>query len=247
TPMMIYPAVHYTMGGIWVDYNLQTTVPGCFCIGEANFSDHGANRLGASALMQGLADGYFVLPYTIGDYLSDDIRTGKIDTKHKAFEEAEQQTKERLNKLLQVKGDKSVDEFHKRLGKIMWDKCGMARNEKGLKEAIAELAEIKEQFWKEVKVPGKLEEKNQELEKAARVADFIELGQLFARDALERKESCGGHFREEYQTEEGEALRDDENFTFVSAWQYHDDPEKAKLHKENLEYEFIEVKTRSYK
>lgn len=247
TPMKIYPAVHYTMGGVWVDYNLMTTIPGCYAIGEANFSDHGANRLGASALMQGLADGYFVLPYTIGDYLADDIRTGAIPTDSKEFEEAEKSVQEQMDFFINNKGKHSVDYFHKRLGKVMWNKVGMARNEKGLKEAIEEIKEIREQFWKEVSVPGNANGINQELEKAARVADFLELGELFARDALERKESCGGHFREEHKTEEGEAMRDDKNFTYVAAWEYTGEPSKAKLHKEDLKYENIELKTRSYK
>ena len=214
TPMMIYPAVHYTMGGIWVDYNLQTTVPGLFAIGEANFSDHGANRLGASALMQGLADGYFVLPYTIGNYLSDDIRTGPISTDSKEFEEAEANVKKQVNHFIQNNGSKSVDYFHKKLGKIMWNKCGMARNEKDLKDAIREISELRNEFWKEVKVPGESNEFNEELAKAGRVADFLELGELFAKDALVREESAGGHFREEYQTKEGEAQRRKE-FQFV--------------------------------
>ncbi len=247
TPMMIYPAVHYTMGGLWVDYNLQTTIPGCYSAGEANFSDHGANRLGASALMQGLADGYFVLPYTIGDYLSDDIRTGAIPTDSKEFEEAEQQVRERMEKLTGGSGIHSVDYYHKKLGKIMWNKCGMARNEKELKEAIKEISELRKDFWENVKVPGSIDSKNQELEKAGRVADFLELGELFAKDALHRNESCGGHFREEYQTEEGEALRDDENFKYVAAWEYKGEPKDAELHKEDLVYENIELKTRSYK
>lgn len=247
TPMKIYPAVHYTMGGVWVDYNLMTTIPGCYAIGEANFSDHGANRLGASALMQGLADGYFVLPYTIGDYLADDIRTGAIPTDSKEFDEAEKGVREQVEFFINNKGKHSVDYFHKRLGKVMWNKVGMARNEKGLKEAIEEIKEIREQFWKEVSVPGSADGINQELEKAGRVADFLELGELFARDALERKESCGGHFREEYKTEEGEAMRDDKNFTYVAAWEYTGEPSKAKLHKEDLKYENIELKTRSYK
>ncbi len=247
TPMMIYPAVHYTMGGLWVDYNLMTSIPGCYAAGEANFSDHGANRLGASALMQGLADGYFVLPYTIGDYLSDDIRTGPISTETQEFEEAEKNVKERIEKLLSAKGQHSVDYYHKKLGKIMWNKCGMARNAKELQEAMDEIAELRQDFWENVKVTGSADAKNQELEKAGRVADFLELGELFAKDAFERNESCGGHFREEYQTPEGEALRDDKNYTFVSAWEYMGDPRKAKLHKEKLNYENIEVKTRSYK
>ncbi len=247
TPMMIYPAVHYTMGGIWVDYNLQTTIPGCYAAGEANFSDHGANRLGASALMQGLADGYFVLPYTIGDYLANDIRTGAISTDLPEFEAAEKNVRGQLEKLINNNGTKSVDHFHKRLGKIMWNKVGMARNEKGLTEAISEIKTLREEFYKEVRVPGEMNEMNPELEKAMRVADFLELGELFAKDALHRNESCGGHFREEYQTEEGEALRDDENFMYVAAWEYKGEPSDAVLHKEHLEYENIEVKTRSYK
>ncbi|MFD1094367.1 fumarate reductase/succinate dehydrogenase flavoprotein subunit [Salegentibacter chungangensis] len=247
TPMMIYPAVHYTMGGLWVDYNLQTTIPGCYATGEANFSDHGANRLGASALMQGLADGYFVLPYTIGDYLSDDIRTGKISTETAEFEAAEKEVKDRINNLMNANGTESVDSYHKKLGKIMWDKCGMARNAQGLKEAVAEIAELREDFWKNVKVPGSANSKNAELEKAGRVADFLELGELFAKDALHREESCGGHFREEYQTEDGEALRDDENFKYVAAWEYTGKPGEAVLHKEDLVFKNIELKTRSYK
>ena len=247
TPMMIYPAVHYTMGGVWVDYNLMTSIPGCYAIGEANFSDHGANRLGASALMQGLADGYFVLPYTIGDYLSDDIRTGPIDTKLPEFEKAEASVKVQLEAFINNNGSQSVDYYHRKLGKIMWDKCGMSRNEKGLKDAIKEIKELREDFYKNVNVPGRSDEFNEQLAKAGRVADFLELGELFAKDALERSESCGGHFREESQTPEGEALRDDENFTFVSAWEFKGAPSKAKLHKEELKYEEIEVKTRSYK
>ena len=246
-PMMIYPAVHYTMGGIWVDYNLMTTVPGLYAIGEANFSDHGSNRLGASALMQGLADGYFVLPYTIGDYLSDDIRTGPISTDSTEFEEAEKNVKELLKKLVENKGKHSVDYYHKKLGNIMWDKCGMSRNETGLNEAISEIKELRADFWKNVMVPGGLNELNKELEKAGRVADFLELGELFAKDALTRNESCGGHFREEYATKEGEAKRDDKKFNFVSAWEYKGEPSEAKLHKEKLEFENIEVKERSYK
>ncbi|MEM8509119.1 MAG: fumarate reductase/succinate dehydrogenase flavoprotein subunit [Bacteroidota bacterium] len=247
TPMMIYPAVHYTMGGLWVDYNLMTTIPGCYAAGEANFSDHGANRLGASALMQGLADGYFVLPYTIGDYLSNDIRTGPISTDSPEFEEAEHNVIERIQKLMSANGIHSVDHYHKRLGKIMWNKCGMARNENDLLEAMKEIAELRKDFWENVKIPGRADAKNQELEKAGRVADFLELGELFAMDALHRNESCGGHFREEYQTEEGEALRDDENFKYVAAWEYTGKPSNSKLHKEDLAYENIELKTRSYK
>ena len=247
TPMMIYPAVHYTMGGVWVDYNLMTSIPGCYAIGEANFSDHGANRLGASALMQGLADGYFVLPYTIGDYLADDIRTGKIDISHPEFEKAEAAVKAQLESFVNTKGKNTVDYYHRKLGKIMWDKCGMSRNTEGLKEAIADIKALREDFYKNVNVPGTISEFNEQLAKAGRVADFLELGELFAKDALERTESCGGHFREESQTPEGEALRNDKEFTFVSAWEYKGEPSKAKLHKEKLDYEEIEVKTRSYK
>ena len=247
TPMMIYPAVHYTMGGVWVDYNLMTTIPGCYAIGEANFSDHGANRLGASALMQGLADGYFVLPYTIGDYLSDDIRTGTIDTNLPEFEKAEASVKAQMEAFVNNKGTHTVDYYHRKLGKIMWDKCGMSRNTKGLEEAISDIKILRQDFYKNVKVPGTTSEFNTELAKASRVADFLELGELFAKDALERNESCGGHFREESQTPEGEAMRDDKNFTFVSAWGYNGEPSKAKLQKEQLDYEEIEVKTRSYK
>ena len=247
TPMMIYPAVHYTMGGVWVDYNLMTTVPGCFAIGEANFSDHGANRLGASALMQGLADGYFVLPYTIGDYLADDIRTGPITTDGPEFDAAEESVRTQINNFINNKGSKTVDYFHRKLGKIIWDKCGMSRNEKQLKEAIKGVKSLREEFYKDVYVPGTANSFNEPLAKALRVADFLELGELFAKDALERSESCGGHFREESQTPEGEALRDDANFTFVSAWEYKGEPSDAKLHKEVLNYENIELKTRSYK
>jgi len=247
TPMMIYPAVHYTMGGVWVDYNLMTTIPGCFAIGEANFSDHGANRLGASALMQGLADGYFVLPYTIGDYLSDDIRTGPISTESPEFDQAEAEVKAQIDAFVNNKGTKSVDYFHRKLGKIMWNQCGMSRNAVGLQKAIKDIQELREDFYKDVLVPGSANEFNEELAKAGRVADFLELGELFAKDALERTESCGGHFREESQTPEGEALRDDVNFAFVSAWEYTGKPSEAVLHKEELKYENIELKTRSYK
>jgi len=247
TPMMIYPAVHYTMGGVWVDYNLMTTIPGCYCLGEANFSDHGANRLGASALMQGLADGYFVLPYTIGDQLAHDIRTGPISTDLPEFIEAEKSVKDGLSKLINNKGTHSVDYFHKRLGKVMWDKVGMARDEKGLKEAIAEIQQIRTEFWADVRIPGGLNEMNPELEKAGRVADFLELGELFAKDALERNESCGGHFREESKTEDGEALRNDKDFAYVAAWEYTGEPKDAVLHKEELEFKDIELKQRSYK
>ena len=246
-PMKIYPAVHYTMGGVWVDYNLMTSIPGCFAIGEANFSDHGANRLGASALMQGLADGYFVLPYTIGDYLSNEISTGEISTDLPEFEKSEKEILEKLKKLISNKGEKSVDYYHKKLGKIMWNKCGMSRNEKDLKSAIKEIKELREDFHNNVKIPGGLNEFNEQLAKATRVSDFLELGELFAIDALERNESCGGHFREEFQTDDGEAIRDDKKFKFVSAWEYNNDPSKPILHKEDLEYEDIEIKTRSYK
>lgn len=247
TPMKIYPAVHYTMGGIWVDYNLMTTVPGLYACGEANFSDHGANRLGASALMQGLADGYFVLPYTIGEYLADDIRTGKISENHPAFETAEKEVNETIQKLLSINGSQTVDSFHRRLGKIMWDECGMARSEEGLKKAIAQISALREEFWRDVKVTGAANELNTELEKALRVADFLELGELMCLDALTRNESCGGHFREEYQTPDGEALRDDNDFAFVSAWEYTGEPSKAVLHKEDLKFENIKLVQRSYK
>lgn len=245
-PMRIYPAVHYTMGGLWVDYDLMTTVPGLYALGEANFSDHGANRLGASALMQGLADGYFVIPYTIGTYLSQDIRTKPIPTDHEAFVAAEKKVQDTLDKLMNIKGTKSVDHFHKRLGKIMWDKCGMARNEKGLSQAISEIRALREEFWKDVTIPGTQNELNPELEKAMRVADFIELGELMCKDALHRKESCGGHFREEYQTEEGEAKRDDENFTYAAAWEMKSVGE-WELHKEDLNYQVVHPTQRSYK
>ena len=251
TPMMIYPAVHYTMGGIWVDYNLMTTVEGLYATGEANFSDHGANRLGASALMQGLADGYFVLPYTIGDYLSKDIRTGPIPTDTKEFEAVEKDVRDRIHKLMSGSGKHSVDYFHKKLGKIMWNKCGMSRNAKDLQEAITEIAELRKEFWADVKIPGTADGLNQELEKAGRVADFLELGELFAKDALHRNESAGGHYREESVEEsgeqKGEALRDDENFKYVAAWEYKGEPKDAVLHKEELIFENIELKTRSYK
>ncbi|MFN3783625.1 MAG: fumarate reductase/succinate dehydrogenase flavoprotein subunit [Spirosomataceae bacterium] len=245
-PMRIYPAVHYTMGGLWVDYNLMTTVPGLYALGEANFSDHGANRLGASALMQGLADGYFVIPYTIGAYLASEIRVGAISTDHPAFEETENQVRERINKLVSIKGKQSPESFHKRLGLIMWDKCGMARNEEGLKEAIAEIRALREEFWSDVRILGDMDEYNPELDKAGRVADFLELGELMCLDALTRNESCGGHFREEYQTEDGEALRDDENFMFVSAWELKGDGDWA-LNKEPLVYDNIKIAQRSYK
>ena len=251
TPMMIYPAVHYTMGGVWVDYNLMTSVDGLYCIGEANFSDHGANRLGASALMQGLADGYFVLPYTIGDYLSNEIRTGKIPTDTAAFDEAEKEVKDRIDFFINNEGTHSVDYYHKKLGNIMWEKCGMSRNEKGLKEAMVEIKALREDFYKNVSVPGNANELNSELEKAGRVADFLELGELFAKDALDRNESCGGHFREESVEldgeQKGEAKRNDKEFAYVSAWEYKGEPADAVLHKEQLEFNDIELKQRSYK
>ena len=247
TPMMIYPAVHYTMGGTWVDYDLQTTIPGCFSIGESNFSDHGANRLGASALMQGLADGYFVLPYTIGNYLAPDIKTGEISTDLPEFVEAENNVKARIERFMNNKGTHSVDYFHKKLGKIMWDKVGMARNAAGLKEAIAEIQAVREAFYQDLRIPGNVISLNQELDKAGRVADFLELGELFAKDALHRNESCGGHFREEYQTPEGEAQRDDENFAYVAAWEYKGKPSDAILHKEPLVFDNVKLVQRSYK
>lgn len=246
-PMMIYPAIHYTMGGIWVDYNLQTTIPGLYAIGEANFSDHGGNRLGASALMQGLADGYFILPYTIGDYLSHKIQEPKTDINHPAFAEAEKAVKEKINKLLSIKGKRSVDDIHKQLGLVMWDYVGMARNEAGLKKALELIKELKKEFWSNVYVAGENGEFNQELEKALRLADFLEMGELMALDALNRKESCGGHFREEMQTEDGETKRDDENFMYVAAWEYKGDNVAPEMHKEPLNYEFVKPSTRNYK
>lgn len=245
-PMMIYPAVHYTMGGLWVDYNLMTTVPGLYALGEANFSDHGANRLGASALMQGLADGYFVIPYTIGDYLAS-TPPKPVDTNHPEFAKATAEVKARINQLLTINGSKSVDYFHKKLGKIMWNKCGMARTAEGLREAKAEIKQLKKDFWSDVKVLGTNEELNQSLEKAHRVADFIELGELMIDDALNRDESCGGHFREEFQTPEGEALRDDENFAYVAAWKYMGENQEEELHKEDLVFENVKLTQRSYK
>ena len=244
---MIYPAIHYTMGGLWVDYDLQTTIPGLFAIGEANFSDHGGNRLGASALMQGLADGYFILPYTIGGYLAKKIQEPKTDINAPEFDEAEKAVKERIAKLFAIKGKKSPDEIHKELGNIMWEYVGMGRTEEGLKKAIVEIKRLKEEFWKNVYVSGENGEFNQELEKAMRLADFFEIGDLMARDALNRRESCGGHFREEMQTEEGEAKRDDENFMYVSAWEYKGEDKEPELHKEPLVYEGIKVATRNYK
>ncbi len=245
-PMRIYPAVHYTMGGLWVDYELMTSVPGLYSLGEANFSDHGANRLGASALMQGLADGYFVIPYTIGNYLADEIGTGLIPTSHPAFEAAEKAVADRINQLMGIKGKQTVESFHKRLGKIMWEKCGMARNAQGLQEAITEIQQLKKEFWNDVKIPGSIREMNPELDKANRVADFIELGELMCKDALNRNESCGGHFREESQTDEGEAKRDDAHYAYVAAWEYKSDS-NWELHKEMLEFEEVKPTQRSYK
>ena len=247
TPMMIFPAVHYTMGGLWVDYELQTTIPGLFAAGEANFSDHGANRLGASALMQGLSDGYFVLPYTIQNYLADQINVPFISTDQPAFDTAEKEVKEQLQKLLAIKGNKTVDTFHRKLGHIMWDNVGMGRNKEGLQKAIEMIRKLRDEFWKDVKIPGDLSGKNAELEKAWRLADYLEMGELMARDALERNESCGGHFREEYQTPEGEALRDDQNFTNVFVWEWKGTDAVPEKNIEPLNYEFIEVKTRNYK
>ena len=247
TPMMIYPAIHYTMGGLWVDYELQTTVPGLFSIGEANFSDHGANRLGASALMQGLADGYFVLPFTIQNYLADDIRTPRMSTDLPEFEEKEKMVKEKFEKLLSIKGEYSVDHIHKELGHVMWDFVGMARNKEGLQKALDRILEIKKEFWTNVRIPGKADGINLELEKAGRLADFIEIGELMARDALNREESSGGHFREEYQTKEGEALRRDDEFAYVACWEYKGEEKAPELHKEELKFEYVELKTRNYK
>ncbi len=247
TPMMIYPAIHYTMGGIWVDYELQTTVPGLFAAGEANFSDHGANRLGASALMQGLADGYFVLPYTIQNYLADDIRTPRMTGEEKEFVEAEKAAKDKFAKLLAIKGNRSVDSIHKELGLVMWDFVGMARNKKGLEEAIEKIAAIKKEFWSNVKIPGSGEGMNVELEKASRLADFITIGDLMARDALHREESCGGHFREEFQTEEGEAQRQDDKFTYAGCWEYQGEDKAPIMHKEDLKFDVVKVAQRNYK
>jgi len=246
-PMMIYPAIHYTMGGIWVDYELHTTVPGLFATGESNFSDHGANRLGASALMQGLADGYFVLPYTIQNYLADEINTPRFKTDIPEFDKAENEVQEQLEKLMNVRGTMSVDTLHKKLGKIMWEGVGMSRNKEGLKIAIDEITKLKKEFWLNVNIPGEINDLNQELQKASRLADFIELGDLMARDALNREESCGGHFRDEYQTEEGEALRNDKDFTYVAAWEFKGEDKEPALHKEPLNFEYIEVKQRNYK
>jgi succinate dehydrogenase / fumarate reductase flavoprotein subunit len=245
-PMRIYPAIHYTMGGLWVDYNLMSTIPGLFVIGEANFSDHGANRLGASALMQGLADGYFVLPYTIGNYLAQN-KLDKVDPNHVECRETEVEVENRIKKLLNVNGKRTVDSFHRELGRIMWDECGMSRNEAGLKKALERIPELRAEFWENVNVLGDNEELNQSLEKAGRVADFMELGELMCKDALDRNESCGGHFREESQTPEGEALRDDENYTYVAAWEFQGDVSKPKLHKEPLIFEYVPPSQRSYK
>ncbi len=246
-PMRIYPAGHYTMGGLWVDYNLMTTVPGLYSIGESNFSDHGANRLGASSLMQCCGDGYFILPNTIGDYLADDIRTGKIPVDQPAFEEAEQGVKERIQRLKAVNGKQTASSFHKRLGKILWDHCGMRRDAEGLKKGMELLNALEEEFWKDICIPGSEEDLNHELEKALKVADFFEVGRLMCEDALQREESCGAHFREEHQTETGEAKRDDANFAFVAAWEYQGPKAKPVLHKEDLKFEFVELKERSYK
>jgi succinate dehydrogenase / fumarate reductase flavoprotein subunit len=245
-PFRIYPAVHYTMGGLWVDYNLMSTIPGLFVAGEANFSDHGANRLGASALMQGLADGYFVLPYTIGDYLA---RGGlaKADTTHPAFKEVEGDVRGQVNKFLSINGKRTVDDFHRELGKLLWEDCGMARNDAGLRKALQRIPEIRAEFWENVRVPGSADDLNQSLEKAGRVADFMELAELMCRDALHRTESCGGHFREESQTAEGEAKRDDENFAYVAAWEWNGEGRGQNLHREILNYESVQLATRSYK
>jgi succinate dehydrogenase / fumarate reductase flavoprotein subunit len=244
-PMRIYPAVHYTMGGLWVDYELMTSVKGLYALGEANFSDHGANRLGASALMQGLADGYFVIPYTLGNYLADEVGKPAESVNHPAFSEAEQRVRERVEKLINIKGKQTVESFHKRLGKIMWDKCGMARSEEGLKQAIQEIRALREEFWSDVRIPGAINEMNPELDKAGRVADFIELGELMCIDALERNESCGGHFREEYQTPDGEALRNDADYMHAALWEYQG--ESWQLHKEPLIYDVVKPSQRSYK
>lgn len=245
-PMRIYPAVHYTMGGLWVDYNLMTNIPGLYALGECNYSDHGANRLGASALMQGLADGYFVIPYTISEYLAQ-LKTDKITTEHEEFKKIEKETKDKISKLLLIKGKKTVDEVHRELGQVMWDYVGMSRNAVGLKKAISRIKEIRNDFWKNVTVAGENEELNQSLEKAGRVSDFLELGELMAEDALHREESCGGHFREEHQTEENEAKRDDTNFAYVAAWEFKGIDNKAEMHKEELNFEFVQPSQRSYK
>jgi len=245
-PMRIYPAVHYTMGGLWVDYNLMSTIPGLHVAGEANFSDHGANRLGASALMQGLADGYFVIPYTVGDYIGS-TKLERVDESHPAFRDAERGVSERTARLLAIDGKRTVDSFHRELGKVMWDYCGMARNEKGLTYALEKIPEIRAEFWRNVDVPGSAAELNQALEKAGRVADFLELGELICRDALERRESCGAHFREEFQTPDGEALRDDQHFAHVAVWQYRGDKETPERLQEPLEFDNVHLSQRSYK
>jgi len=245
-PMRIYPAVHYTMGGLWVDYNLQSSIDGLFVLGEANFSDHGANRLGASALMQGLADGYFIAPYTLGNYLTSHSGEG-VDEKDKAFDEALKETEGLIDKLMSVNGNRTVDNLHKELGKIMWEHVGMARNETGLTKAIELIPQLRDEFWDNVRIPGKTNAMNTELEKAGRLADFLELGELMARDALNRNESCGGHFREEYQTEENEALRNDEDYSYVAAWEYKGDGKNPELHKEQLQFENVKLTSRSYK
>jgi succinate dehydrogenase / fumarate reductase flavoprotein subunit len=245
-PMRIYPAVHYTMGGLWVDYNLMSTIPGLYVIGEANFSDHGANRLGASALMQGLADGYFILPYTIGDYLAS-TKFKPVKMEDFAFKDAQSAVEQKIERLMSIQGKRTVEEFHRELGKIMWEYVGMARNRAGLHKALEKISRIREEFWQDVKLVGSAADLNNELEKAGRVADFLELGELIARDALHREESCGGHFREEYQTEEGEAKRDDENFCYAAAWEYNGDGKPPNLHKEALEFEYVKPSMRSYK
>jgi succinate dehydrogenase / fumarate reductase flavoprotein subunit len=245
-PMRIFPAIHYTMGGLWVDYRLMSTVPGLFVLGEANFSDHGANRLGASALMQGLADGYFILPYTIGDYLAN-TKLEKTDSAHQEVRRAEVAVMEQTKKLLSIKGKRSVDSFHREMGKLMWDHCGMSRNAKGLQEAMGKIADLEQEYWKNVTVAGEGDELNQSLEKAGRVADYFELAQLMCRDALERSESCGGHFREEYQTPEGEALRNDDDFCYAAAWEYQGAGKKHVLHKEELHFDYVHLAQRSYK
>ncbi|MBA3344195.1 MAG: FAD-binding protein, partial [Gemmatimonadales bacterium] len=245
-PMRIYPAVHYTMGGLWVDYNLMSTIPGLHVIGEANFSDHGANRLGASALMQGLADGYFILPNTISNYLAS-TRLEKVEPSHPEVRLVEAEVAEGTARFLSIKGKRTVDSFHRELGRIMWDKCGMARNAAGLRDALVLIPRLREDFWRDVNVPGSHAELNQAIERAGRVADFLELGELMCRDALHREESCGGHFREEYQTEEGEALRDDEHFAYVAAWEYTGPDQQSRLHKEPLEFEYVHLAQRSYK
>jgi succinate dehydrogenase / fumarate reductase flavoprotein subunit len=247
TPMMIYPAIHYTMGGLWVDYELMTNIPGLFAIGEANFSDHGANRLGASALMQGLADGYFILPYTIQNYLADQISVKRFSTDLPEFEQAEKELNNRIERLMSIQGNHSVDSIHKKLGHVMWDLVGMAREEKGLREAIVKINEVKEDFWTNVRIPGKKDDFNMELEKALRLTDFIEIGELMAHDALDREESCGGHFRVEHQTEEGDTLRHDDKFAYVSCWEYRGEDKAPVMYKEPLEYEFVIREQRNYK